>query len=264
MEGSCESPRSDGRSPRELRPLSLEREYLKYPEGSVLIQLGDTKVICAVSVDERTPSWMKDSPSGWATAEYAMLPRATRERNIREVTRGRPSGRSQEIQRLIGRSLRSVLDLEALGSRTLVVDCDVIQADGGTRTAAVSGAFVAMVDALYHLMESGVLKKLPVTDTLAAVSVGLLDGEPLLDLCHAEDATAQVDMNVVGTGGGRIVEIQGTAEKYPFLRSELLELLDLASDGIARIVEAQRAALGERWTMVEEALAAARSDRGRP
>lgn len=235
--------RNDGRKPDELRPLRITPCFLKFPEGSVLIEAGDTKVICTASVEEKLPPHLRGGKKGWITAEYAMLPRATEQRTIREVTRGKVSGRSSEIQRLIGRALRSVVDLSALGERTVWIDCDVIQADGGTRTTAISGAFIAMYQALAVLVSRGLIPELPVTDYLAATSVGIVSGEILLDLNYAEDCTAEVDMNVVMTGNGRIVEVQGTAEGSPFARETLDRMLNLAAGGTAEIIARQKSVL---------------------
>jgi ribonuclease PH len=232
--------RTDGRKADELRPLHITPGFLKFPEGSVLIEAGDTKVICTASVEEKVPPHLRGEKRGWITAEYAMLPRATEQRTIREVTRGKASGRTLEIQRLIGRALRSVVDLSALGERTVWIDCDVIQADGGTRTTAISGAFIALYQALASLVRRGLIPELPVTDYLAATSVGIVSGELLLDLNYAEDCTAEVDMNVVLTGNGRIVEIQGTAEGAPFTRAAMDRLLTLAAGGVAEIITIQK------------------------
>lgn len=237
--------RPDGRRPDELRPVRLTRNYLRFAEGSVLIEAGDTRVLCAATLENKVPPHRKGTGQGWVTAEYGLLPRSTQVRTVREAAKGRPTGRTQEIQRLIGRSLRSVVDLAALGERTVWLDCDVLQADGGTRTAAITGAFVAMVDALQRLVEAGDLPELPVRDFLAATSVGLVDGQLLLDLCYEEDSRAAVDMNVVMTGDGRFVEVQGTAEAQPFARAELDAMLALAAGGIGRLVAIQREALGE-------------------
>ena len=235
--------RADGRRDDELRPVSLQPDFLKYAEGSVLVAFGDTKVLCAASVEDRVPPFLKGQGLGWLTAEYAMLPRSTHDRTPRESAKGRIGGRTHEIQRLIGRSLRSVVDTRALGERTITVDCDVIQADGGTRTAAITGAFTAACLALARMRETGTLRGWPVLDWLAAVSVGFVDGRPVLDLCYAEDSHAQVDMNVAMTGDGRYVEVQGTAEGQPFPRADLDRLLGLASQGIETLIAAQRAAL---------------------
>lgn len=237
--------RVDGRTPGQLRPIKITRHYNKYAEGSVLIEVGDTKVICTATVEERVPGFRKGSGEGWVTAEYGMLPRATGVRTVREAARGRLGGRTLEIQRLIGRSLRSVVDLAALGERTIHLDCDVIQADGGTRTTSITGAYVAMVDALNHLIEEGLLEKMPVSDFVAATSVGRVNGKVVLDLCFAEDSAAEVDMNVVMTGSGRFVEIQGTGEEASFSRDEMDHMLDMAQEGIGLLINYQRKALGE-------------------
>ena len=235
--------RIDGRSAKQIRPLKITPNYLKAPEGSALIELGDTKVICTASVEEKVPPFLRGLGQGWVTAEYALLPRATDVRTQRD--RGKISGRSLEIQRLIGRSLRSVVDLNALGERTIWMDCDVIQADGGTRTASISGAFVALYLALSKLVAAGTLEELPISDYLAAISVGIVENELLLDLSYEEDSKAQVDMNIVMTGSGQLVEVQGTAEGAPFSRQTMNEMLDLAAMGISEIVEAQKSLLLE-------------------
>jgi ribonuclease PH len=245
-------PRPDGRAPDELRPVTLERGYIKHAEGSVKVRCGDTVVVCTASVEVGVPPFLRGSGQGWVTAEYGMLPRSTHTRTPREASRGRQSGRTMEIQRLIGRALRAVVTLPALGERTIWLDCDVLQADGGTRTAAVTGAFVALVDALAAMRERRELPYVPVSDYVAAVSVGVVDGEPVLDLAYAEDSRAEVDMNVVATGGGRFVEIQGTAERAPFDADQLGRLLQLATRGVQRLVAAQREALGERGRYVGE------------
>ncbi len=236
--------RPDGRRLDQLRPVVITRDYLRHPEGSVLVQFGETKVICTASVEERVPQFLKGKGQGWVTAEYAMLPRSTNTRTNRE--RGGPSGRSQEIQRLVGRSLRAVVDMTKLGERTFWVDCDVIQADGGTRTAAITGSYVAMADAVRRVGETLTLPGAPLRDCVAAVSVGVVGGRPVLDLNYLEDSGAEVDMNVVMTGGGAFVEVQGTAEQTPFARDRLLELLALAERGIADLVGLQRRALDAR------------------
>jgi ribonuclease PH len=236
--------RHDGRRPDQLRPVSLTRDYLRHPEGSVLVEFGDTKVICTASLEDRVPPFLKGQGKGWVTAEYGMLPRSTNTRSNRE--RGGPSGRSQEIQRLVGRSLRSVVEMAKLGERTVWVDCDVIQADGGTRTAAITGAFVAVADALAGLVKTGLLAGSPLRDTVAAISVGMVGNRAVLDLDYVEDSTAEVDMNVVMTGAGAFVEVQGTAEQTPFGKERLDELLALAGEGIARLVGLQRRALEAR------------------
>lgn len=227
-----------------MRPLAITRGYMKHAEGSALIELGDTRVVCTASLEDKVPSFLRGTGKGWVTAEYAMLPRATDQRSPREVTKGRQSGRSMEIQRLIGRSLRAVIDLKAIGERTVWIDCDVIQADGGTRTAAITGSFVALVDALGSLRARGVLAKSPVKDYLAAVSVGIVKGERMLDLRYKEDSAADVDMNVVMTGAGQLVELQGAGEEATFSREELISLLALAESGARRCIEAQRGVLG--------------------
>jgi len=234
--------RSDGRAPRDLRPLTLEPGQAPYAEGSCLVTAGNTRVLCTASVEETLPPWRRASGLGWVTAEYGMLPRATHTRSSRE--RNGPKGRTQEIQRLIGRSLRSVCDLEALGARQVLVDCDVLQADGGTRTAAITGAWVALALAARTLLEQGLVERNPVREGVAAVSVGLVDGLPLLDLEYGEDSRAQVDMNVVATASGGLVEVQGTAEGEPFRRREMDELLDLALEGIRILSAAQARVLG--------------------
>jgi len=218
----------------------IETGYLITAEGSALIEMGNTRVLCAATIEETVPQWLRGAGKGWVTAEYSMLPRATAERTAREISRGRPSGRTQEIQRLIGRSLRAVLDLAALGERTIILDCDVIQADGGTRAAAITGAYVALAEALDQLRKFGVLKSWPVRDQVAAISVGLVGGESMLDLTYDEDSRADVDMNVVMTGAGRFVEIQATAEQTPFEDAHLARLLELARGGILSLIEIQK------------------------
>ena len=235
--------RHDGRAPQDLRPVAFDLGRQQFAEGSALVHFGNTQVLCAASVLTDVPRWLRGSGRGWVTAEYAMLPRATSERTRREISSGRPSGRTQEIQRLIGRALRSVIDLEALGEQAIVVDCDVLQADGGTRTAAITGGWVALSMALDVMVAEGRLSKVPALDPLAAVSVGIVDGVSVLDLDYEEDVAAQVDMNVVATADGRIVEIQGTAEEFPFTREQLDELLDLALVGCRQLTLAQAAAL---------------------
>ena len=231
--------RRDGRQPDDLRPLHFARDYTEMAAGSVLVSMGRTRVLCTASIDERVPPWMRGKGAGWVTAEYSMLPGSTPERSDREVNKGKPSGRTQEIQRLIGRSLRSVTDMKLLGERQVVVDCDVLQADGGTRTASISGAYVALHDALTRAVLAGRVPAHPLTTACAAVSVGLVDATPLLDLDYSEDVRAEVDMNVVMTATGRFVEVQGTAEGLPFSRAELDDLLGLAEHGIASILDAQ-------------------------
>ncbi|GAA2432652.1 ribonuclease PH [Streptomyces macrosporus] len=237
--------RIDGRTAEQLRPVTIERGWSKHAEGSVLIAFGDTKVLCTASLTEGVPRWRKGSGEGWITAEYAMLPRSTNTRGDRESVRGRIGGRTHEISRLIGRSLRAVVDLKALGENTIVLDCDVLQADGGTRTAAITGAYVALADAITWARDNKLVraKAQPLTGTVSAVSVGIVDGTPLLDLRYEEDVNAETDMNVVCTGDGRFVEVQGTAEGQPFARTELDTLLDLAVAGCARLDEIQRQAL---------------------
>jgi len=234
--------RPDGRRPDELRPVKFTLDYVDYPEGSVLIALGHTRVLCNASLEETVPAWMAGKGGGWLTAEYALLPRSTHTRTPRE-TRGL-RGRTQEIRRLIGRSLRAAVDLDLLGERTLVIDCDVLQADGGTRTAAVTGGYIAVALALRRLIEQGVLPQGALKPPVAAISVGVVEGQVRLDLCYAEDRDARVDLNVVMTAGGDLVEVQGTAEGSPFPRQTLDHMLDLAAQGIARLVQRQREALG--------------------
>ena len=233
------SARSYDRSPADPRPISFVRDYTEFAAGSVLVTFGRTRVLCTASIDEDVPRWMKNSGKGWVTAEYSMLPGATPERNSREAAKGKQSGRTQEIQRLIGRSLRGVTDMKALGERQIVLDCDVLQADGGTRTASICGAYVALHDACTRLMQAGSLKTHPLLTSCAAISVGMVKGTPMCDLDYSEDSTAEVDMNVVMTGDGRFAEVQGTAEGKTFTRSELDALLGLAENGIARIVALQ-------------------------
>lgn len=236
--------RADGRAPSELRTVRYETGYLQWAEGSVLFEMGETRVLCAATYESRVPRWLEKQGRGWVTAEYSMLPRATMERTTREVSRGRPSGRTQEIQRLIGRSLRAVTNLEKLGEAAITVDCDVLQADGGTRTASITGGYIALALALRRLHDDGIVGDGVLTDSVAAVSAGIVLGEPLLDLSYEEDARADVDFNVVMTGSGDLVEVQGTAEGEPFSRAELDALVDLAADGIKRLTEIQREALG--------------------
>lgn len=237
--------RIDGRAADELRPVKITKNYIKHAEGSVLIEVGETKVICTATVEEKIPNWLKGTGKGWVTAEYGMLPRSAQSRIPRESAKGRVAGRTQEIQRLVGRALRSVVNLGKLGERTVWVDCDVIQADGGTRTASITGAFVALMDALSRLKQQGLLEHIPVSDYLAAVSVGKVADTVLLDLAYDEDSRAQVDMNVVMTRGGKFVEVQGTAEESPFSRGDLDEFLGYAEKGINELVRIQQAALGD-------------------
>ena len=236
--------RPSGRKADELRAVRIQRGFTRHAEGSVLVEFGDTRVLCTASVEARVPSFLRDKGRGWVTAEYGMLPRATHTRGEREAARGRQSGRTQEIQRLIGRALRAVVDLPALGEHTIQIDCDVLQADGGTRTAAITGAFVALHDALGWMRGNGMITALPVKDLVAAISVGLYQGAPVLDLDYAEDSACQTDMNVVMTGAGRFVEVQGTAESEPFARAEMEQLLALAGRGIAELLAHQRRTLG--------------------
>jgi len=243
--------RGDGRRDDEMRPVTITRKYLKYAEGSVLIDVGDTRVLCSATVEERVPQFLKDSGHGWITAEYGLLPRSTNTRTQREVTAGRVSGRTAEIQRLVGRSLRGVTDLRRLGERTIIIDCDVIQADGGTRAAAVTGGFVALGESLQLLREQGKIKEEPLLDSVAAVSVGAVEGRILLDLCYAEDAIAEVDINVVMTGTGKFVEVQGTAEETPFTKEQLDAMLAVAARGIRQLVELQRRLVAERLQTVK-------------
>jgi ribonuclease PH len=237
--------RIDGRQPSELRPTRMTSSFTMHAEGSILIEAGNTRVICTASVEERVPPFLRNTGKGWVTAEYGMLPRATSTRTQREASAGKVGGRTQEIQRLIGRSLRSVTRLPELGERTVWIDCDVIQADGGTRTASITGGFVALVLALKHMRTKGMIKTLPVIDFVAATSVGVVRGTPMLDLAYEEDSKADVDMNVVKTGDGRFIEVQGTAEGPPFERSALDSLLTLADAGILELVELQRSIVGD-------------------
>ena len=236
--------RGDGRRPDELRALEIEVDYLEQPHGCVLYAQGKTIVLCTATVEEGVPRWLSRSGRGWMTAEYAMLPASTGERTQRAVSRGRPDGRTVEIQRLIGRALRSVCDFEALGERTLWLDCDVLQADGGTRTAAITGAFIALYDALARLVETKALDAVPISDFVAATSVGVVGGVPVVDLDFEEDASADVDMNVVMSGSGKIIEVQGTAEKVPFTREDLDHLMDMAEKSIGELIALQHKALG--------------------
>lgn len=235
--------RSNGRQNNELRSINITRHYTKHAEGSVLIEFGDTQVLCTASVEERIPRWLKGTGKGWVTAEYGMLPRSTGSRMPREASRGKQGGRTMEIQRLIARSLRAAVDLEALGERIITVDCDVIQADGGTRTASITGAYVALVDAVRWIMEKDLIKKDPIHGQVASVSVGIFEGVPILDIDYAEDSNAETDMNVVMNDAGAFIEVQGTAEGHAFRRKELDELLDLAQHGISQLIEKQSQAL---------------------
>ena len=243
--GDARTARGDGRALDELRPVSFERDYTVMAPGSVLVAFGQTKVLCTASVEDRVPPWMRGSGKGWVTAEYSMLPGSTPERASREAAKGKQSGRTQEIQRLIARSLRAVCDLVVLGEVQVTVDCDVLQADGGTRTASICGAYVALHDAFSRLQLDGTLSQQPLTDSVAAISVGIIDGVPMLDLPYAEDSRAEVDMNVVMTGSGRFVEVQGTAEGLAFSRGELDSLLGLAEGGIKELSSRQAASLAE-------------------
>ena len=245
MTDAPSTARHDGRQVDELRPISFERDFTEFAAGSVLVTFGRTKVLCTASIDESVPRWMKGKGEGWVTAEYSMLPGSTDDRVRREVKEGRPSGRTQEIQRLIGRSLRSVCDMAKLGERQVIVDCDVLQADGGTRTASICGGYVALHDALSRVVQRGAISSHPLTEACAAISVGIIDGVPMLDLPYVEDSRAEVDMNVVMTESGRFIEVQGTAEGQAFARGELDRLLDLAQGGIAQITALQAEALAE-------------------
>jgi ribonuclease PH len=242
--GPGEIARPDGRGAHDLRPIRYETGYLEWAEGSVLLEVGKTRVLCAASHEPGVPRFLAGGGTGWVTAEYSMLPRSTQVRTPREVSRGRPSGRTQEIQRLIGRSLRAVARLDALGENTVWIDCDVLQADGGTRTASITAGYIALGLALRNLKERGVIEKDVLADSVAAVSVGIVEGVPLLDLCYEEDARAEVDFNVVMTGGGQLVEVQGTAEGSPFSRDDLDIMLSLAAEGIDRLTAVQREAAG--------------------
>lgn len=233
--------RLDGREHGQMRKVQIQRDYLKYPEGSCLIELGNTKVICTASVDENVPPFLKGSGTGWVTAEYGMLPRSCATR----IQRGKDSGRTYEIQRLVGRSLRSVTEMAKIGERTIWIDCDVIQADGGTRTASITGSFVALVDALNKLKKNGLIREVPIRDYVAATSVGILEGAQLLDLCYAEDSKAEVDMNIIMTGSNEFIEIQGTAERQPFSKEDMDAMLGLAKKGIEGLFSIQRRLIGD-------------------
>ncbi|MCC3144030.1 ribonuclease PH [Halanaerobium sp. Z-7514] len=232
--------RNDGRELDQLRDIQITRDFTKYAEGSVLVETGDTMVLCNVSIEDSVPYFLRGQNTGWLTAEYSLLPRATQDRNIREAAKRKLSGRTQEIQRLIGRSLRAIIDLDKMGERTIWVDCDVLQADGGTRTASITGAYVALVDAVNFLLAEGKLSENPLKDFMAATSVGIVEGEAMLDLCYEEDFKAQVDMNIAMTENGEIIEIQGTAEENPFTREEMNKLYDLAEKGIRELIEIQK------------------------
>lgn len=236
--------RIDGRNNDEIRETEIERDFTKYAEGSVLVSTGETKVICTVSIEDSVPYFLRGQNKGWLTAEYSLLPRSTQSRTIREAAKGKRSGRTREIQRLIGRSLRAIIDLEQIGERTLWVDCDVIQADGGTRTASITGAFVALYDAVQYMLENNMIKESPLKGFAAATSVGIVEGEYLLDLCYEEDVNAQVDMNIVMDENEEIIEVQGTAEKDPFTREEMDKFLDLAEKGILELIQKQKKSVG--------------------
>jgi ribonuclease PH len=242
--------RSNGRPNDKIRDLRISRNFLKFPDGSVLVEMGETKVICGVSIEEKVPPFLKNSGKGWLTAEYAMLPRATPSRNVRESVTGRVGGRTHEIQRLIGRALRAVVNLDVIGERTIWVDCDVIQADGGTRTASITGGFVALVEALWNLKKRGAIEKIPLRDSVAAVSAGIVGGSVLLDLSYIEDSNAEVDMNFVMTGKGMLIEVQGTAEKLPFSKEVLDVMYEYSLKGIAEITRVQKAALGHLFPLI--------------
>ena len=242
--------RLDNRKYDELRDVKITRNYLKHPQGSALIEMGDTKVICTAMIDDRVPPFLKGTNTGWITAEYSMLPGSTISRKVRDATRGRVEGRSQEIQRLIGRALRSVVDLKVIGERTIWIDCDVIQADGGTRTASITGAFVALVDALNVLYEAGDIPCIPISSFVAAISVGIVNGTPILDLCYEEDYRAEVDMNIVMTDKGEFVELQGTGEENTFTKKQLNELLELGQKGNSQLIQFQKEVLGEVGELV--------------
>jgi len=237
--------RDENRLSNELRKVKITRNYLLHPEGSVLIEVGNTKVICTAMIEEKVPPFLKGTGKGWVTSEYSMLPASTKTRKARDINKGKIDGRSQEIQRLIGRSLRSVVDLSAFGERTVWIDCDVIQADGGTRTASITGAFVAMVDAFNVLLKKKEIKKMPIKSFVSAVSVGIVENEKILDLCYSEDSSAQVDMNVVMTDKGEFIEVQGTGEESPFTYNEFMDLISLGSKGCQDLYLIQKAALGE-------------------
>lgn len=237
--------RPSGRKPDQLREIKFTRNYTKHAEGSVLVEFGDTKVICTASLEERVPPWMRDQGRGWVTAEYGMLPRSTTDRMGREASRGKQGGRTMEIQRLIGRSLRAAIDLSKLGEHTITLDCDVIQADGGTRTASISGAYVALADAINSLITSGKIERNPIQHAMASVSVGVYQQTPILDLDYVEDSSAETDMNLVMTEGGTFIEIQGTAEAAPFSQDEMNQMLELGKKGISEIIELQREALAQ-------------------
>lgn len=244
--------RIDGRNQNEKRPVKITRNYIKHAEGSVLIEMGNTKVICTASIDDKVPPFLKGTGEGWITSEYGMLPRSTQVRKPRESTKGKVDGRTMEIQRLIGRALRSVVDLKVIGEKTIWIDCDVIQADGGTRTASITGAFVALVDAVNRLDEVSQYNKYPITDYVAAISVGIIGEEKMLDLCYEEDSNAQVDMNLIMTEAGQFVEIQGTGEQSPFTRNDMNSLIDLGEKGIRELISLQKEVLGDGCRRIGE------------
>jgi ribonuclease PH len=237
--------RADGRKADELRPVKITRGTMKYPEGSALIEMGETKVICTATIEESVPPFLRETGKGWITAEYSMLPRSTKSRNARDAVRGRVGGRSQEIQRIVGRALRAVVNMDKLGERTIIVDCDVFQADGGTRTASITGAFVALTDAVQYLLRDGILQENPIIDFVAAVSVGMIDGKAVLDLNYEEDSKAELDMNVAMTASGLLVEVQGTAERKPFSKDELGQMINIAEKGILRLIAKQKEILAD-------------------
>ena len=237
--------RTDGRKADELRPVKITRGTMKYPEGSALIEMGETKVICTATIEESVPPFLRETGKGWITAEYSMLPRSTKSRNARDAVRGRVGGRSQEIQRIVGRALRAVVNMDKLGERTIIVDCDVFQADGGTRTASITGAFVALTDAVQYLLRDGILQENPIIDFVAAVSVGMIDGKAVLDLNYEEDSKAELDMNVAMTASGLLVEVQGTAERKPFSKDELSQMINIAEKGILRLIAKQKEILAD-------------------
>lgn len=243
--------RIDGRKSDQLREIQITRNFTKYAEGSVLIQTGSTKVLCTATVEEKVPSWLRGQEQGWITAEYSMLPRATHQRTTREASRGKIGGRTMEIQRLIGRALRSVVDLNKLGENTIILDCDVLQADGGTRTASITGSFVALVDAVNWMIQHKKITESPIYNFLAATSVGIVNGVPILDLCYEEDSNAQVDMNVVMTGDSKIIELQGTGEEAPFTRDELNQLYSLGEKGVLNLIDYQIAILGDLIDLIK-------------
>ena len=247
IKGEVKMTRADGRKDNDqLREVKIRRDFTKYAEGSILIEAGDTKVICNASVEDGVPYFLRGKNQGWVTAEYAMLPRATESRNVRESSKRKLSSRTQEIRRLIGRSLRSIVDLDKLGEKTIWIDCDVIQADGGTRTASITGAFVALIDALNYMIDKGLINEMPIDNFVAAVSVGIVGDDLLLDLCYDEDSSAQVDLNLVMTEDGQIIEIQGTGEESPFSQEQLGELLELGTKGIQELIKKKKEALGDK------------------